>query len=52
LPLDFIFFETDTLNVNIKDIYKKAAELLKIDLQKLKDQILQNFKTVFYGYVV
>lgn len=52
LPLDFIFFETDTLNVNIKDIYKKAAELLKIDLQKLKNQIQQNFKTVFYGYVV
>ncbi len=47
LPLDYIFLETDTAEIHIKDIYFAAAQILKIEVEQLKDQIAQNFKHVF-----
>jgi TatD DNase family protein len=41
------FLETDTSDVSIKYIYKKASELLGVDEDILKQQIVSNFETVF-----
>ncbi len=44
---DSFFLETDDSEHSIKDIYKAAAEIKKIDLDQLKSIILQNFKNCF-----
>jgi TatD DNase family protein len=41
------FLETDTADVSIKYIYKKASELLGVDEEIVKQQIVSNFETVF-----
>ncbi|MBL7911426.1 MAG: TatD family hydrolase [Bacteroidia bacterium] len=41
------FLETDDSDLSIKYIYKKAAELLGIDEEIIKQQIQSNFETVF-----
>ncbi|MDP1802701.1 MAG: TatD family hydrolase [Bacteroidota bacterium] len=41
------FLETDDTDLSIKYIYKKAAELLGIDEEIIKQQMLSNFETVF-----
>lgn len=41
------FLETDTADVSIKYVYRKASELLGIDEEILKQQIVSNFETVF-----
>jgi TatD DNase family protein len=41
------FLETDTSDVSIKYIYKKASELLGVDEEILKQQIVSNFESVF-----
>ncbi len=41
------FLETDTADVSIKYVYKKASELLRIEEEILKQQIVSNFETVF-----
>lgn len=41
------FLETDDADISIKYIYKKAAELLGIDEEIIKQQIKSNFETVF-----
>ena len=41
------FLETDDTDLSIKYIYKKAAELLGIDEEIIKQQIQSNFETVF-----
>lgn len=43
IPLEYLFLETDTSARTIQDIYMKAAELLNIPLQQLKQQIFTNF---------
>lgn len=43
IPLEYLFLETDTSARTIQDIYEKAAELLNIPLQQLKQQIFTNF---------
>lgn len=47
LPKDIIFLETDDSELNIEEIYKKAAEISGISLEKLKEIIFNNFNKVF-----
>lgn len=47
-PPDRLFLETDDQEkYSIEDIYKKAASILKIDVDKLQLQILENNKIFF-----
>src|SRR5690606_29569171 len=41
------FLETDDVDISIKYIYKKAAELLGIDETILQAQLQSNFETIF-----
>lgn len=51
LDLSKLFLETDdNLEYSIKDIYRKAAEIKKISIENLKEQIFINFKKVFTHY--
>ena len=43
IPLDYLFFETDTSEKSIQQIYEKASERLNIPLIQLKEQIFSNF---------
>ena len=43
IPLDCLFFETDTSDRDIREVYEKASELLKLPLDQLKQQIFANF---------
>lgn len=43
IPLEQLFFETDTSTKTIQEIYEKAAVLLKLPLNQLKEQIFANF---------
>jgi TatD DNase family protein len=47
MPLDRIFLETDGAVVNIRDIYKKAANDLNLSVEELKAKILSNFFVFF-----
>ena len=47
-PPDRLFLETDDQEkYSIEDIYKKAASILEVDIEKLKAQILENRTTFF-----
>ncbi|MDX2172603.1 MAG: TatD family hydrolase [Bacteroidota bacterium] len=41
------FLETDNADISIKYIYKKASELLGVEEEILKQQLVSNFETVF-----
>ena len=43
IPLDYLFLETDTSEKTIQQIYEKAAELLNLPIDQLKEQIFANF---------
>lgn len=43
IPLDYLFFETDTAGNSIGEIYQKAAMLLDLPLAQLKERIFANF---------
>lgn len=43
IPLDQLFFETDVSERSIHEIYEKAAELLNLPLEMLKERIFTNF---------
>ena len=43
IPLEYLFLETDTSEKTIQQIYAKAAELLNLPLDRLKQQIFANF---------
>jgi len=47
LPLERIFLETDDADVNIENIYAKAAEIKNILVEDLKKSINANFRFVF-----
>jgi len=47
IPCDRLFFETDGSGVDIKDIYKKAADDLNISVDELKERIVANYKRIF-----
>ncbi len=42
-----IFLETDNSNISISEVYSKAANLLNINLEDLKQQLYSNFIKVF-----
>lgn len=44
-----LFAETDTAETPIEEIYSCMAEVLGIDIEKLKDIIYSNFKHIFAG---
>ncbi len=41
------FLETDSADISIKYIYRKASELLRIDEEILQEQLMNNFENVF-----
>ncbi|WP_300601677.1 TatD family hydrolase [Niabella sp.] len=47
VPLSQLFLETDDSGVSIKNIYKSAAEIRKIDENEIALQLLKNFHSVF-----
>jgi TatD DNase family protein len=47
IPLDRLFLETDDYDVSIKDIYKKASQILKIEETELMAIFNDNFERVF-----
>ncbi len=47
VPLDKIFFETDDKTIRIQEIYRKATQILNLEEEILKQQILTNFQKVF-----
>ncbi|MBP7821555.1 MAG: TatD family hydrolase [Saprospiraceae bacterium] len=47
LPIESIFFETDDdNNIDIKNIYAKAASLRNVDLQTLKMHVWSNYRSL------
>ncbi len=48
VPKEKIFFETDDKNLPIEKIYEEAAFLLKTSIKILKNQIAENYKSIFY----
>jgi len=49
IDLDFLFLETDMLEVRIETIYEQAAKLLDIDVAVLQRRLFANFARLF-GY--
>lgn len=47
IPLECCFLETDESNISIEEIYTEAANLRNIEIEKLKHQLIINFKKVF-----
>jgi len=47
LPSDHLFFETDEWKRPVKEIYGKFAEMKKISVEALAEQIMWNFRQVF-----
>ena len=47
VPLDWVFFETDNSDEKIENIYQKAAEIIPIFVDDLKEKIFSNFIKVF-----
>ena len=47
IPLDKLFLETDGSGVDIRDIYKKAADILGLSDVTLKERIIMNYERVF-----
>lgn len=43
IPLDRLFFETDMASVNVVEIYREAASVLRIPINALRDKIFSNF---------
>lgn len=43
IPLDQLFLETDVSEKTIQEIYEKAAELLNLPVEMLKERIFANF---------
>lgn len=47
IPLDKFFLETDTIDETILDVYQKASEIKKINLETIVES---NFKKIFKSY--
>jgi TatD DNase family protein len=47
IDLDFLFLETDMLEVRIETIYEQAAKLLDIDVAVLQRRLFANFARLF-----
>lgn len=44
IPLEQLFFETDTAEITIQQVYERASELLDLPLDQLKEIIFSNYK--------
>ena len=49
IDLDRIFIETDDSNADIKNLYKFAADLKRMEVDELVNQIRKNLKTITNG---
>ena len=47
IPLDRLFFETDVAERKIIDVYEKAASLSGVEMEKLRNDIFNNFVKIF-----
>lgn len=47
VDISSILLETDNAEVDIKEIYKKVAELKSKEVEELQQEIKQNFKSIF-----
>lgn len=47
IPLEQLFFETDDVAMDIKQLYTYTAQLKKISLNELKENIIKNYQLVF-----
>ena len=50
IDLDYLFLETDTAEIEVKEVYEKAAVLLEMPLDALKERIFCNFARIFKQY--
>lgn len=50
IHLDFLFLETDTAEIEVEEVYEKAAALLEMPLDALKERIFCNFARIFKQY--
>ena len=48
IPLTSLFLETDDSSANIMEIYHEVSNIIDIPLDELKNQINENFKTLFF----
>ncbi len=48
IPLERVLLETDESPLLIEELYQRAAQIKKVDLQKLAEQIKVNFSTAFH----
>jgi TatD DNase family protein len=46
IPLDKLFFETDDIQLPVKNVYEQAAKLLDLDLVILREKIYKNFQNI------
>ena len=46
IPLNRVFLETDNMDMSIKAVYEKAADVLNMDLNDLKKIIFDNFNRI------
>jgi TatD DNase family protein len=46
LPINKIFLETDDFDINIKDLYKIAAQKFEISIEELINQLMNNLKSL------
>lgn len=46
MPLDRVFLETDDSEMPIEEIYKFVSDLLKVNLEELKQKIAKNYERV------
>lgn len=44
IPLEYLFFETDTSKTTIQQVYERASELLNLSIDQLKESIFSNYK--------
>ena len=52
IPLDRLFLETDDHNGPISEIYKKVAELKKIELYELEIKLEKNIRSIFTTWII
>ena len=47
IPIDRLFFETDTTDIDVAEIYQTAASLLEMPITALREKIFTNFAHYF-----
>ncbi|QNM84447.1 TatD family hydrolase [Polaribacter pectinis] len=47
IPLDKLFLETDDSEVTIQEVYKKVANIKRLEVEELQQIIKQNFRNIF-----